>query len=240
MKAIIFAAGLGTRLKEFTQNCPKALVQVNGKPLLWHAINKLKNTGVTNIVINVHHFSEQIIDYLNKFNFEINIEVSDESDNLLDTGGGLLKARHKLENNTPIIAYNVDVISTVDLKRAVSYHIENKALATLIVRKRETRRYFMFNKNMQLTGWKNYATGEEQISLPDFITSSPMAFSGIQILSPEIFSKITETGKFSITKMYLRLAATEKIIAYPDESKFWVDAGKPEHLKIAEKVLNGS
>lgn len=237
MKGIIFSAGLGTRLQHLTENRPKALVEINGKPLLWYAIQKLTKAGVTKLVINVHHFADQIIAYLKHENFDAEIFISDESEQLLDTGGGLLKARQWLNGTEPIVAYNVDVFSTVDLNDVLLYHQQQKALATLVVRKRQTSRYLMFNSNMELTGWKNTENGKQVICADSFYSSEPYAFSGIQILSPLIFEMITETGKFPIMQLYLRLAKTEKIVAYNDLSDFWLDCGKPDQLTLAEKWL---
>ncbi|MBP7508367.1 MAG: NTP transferase domain-containing protein [Prolixibacteraceae bacterium] len=239
MKAIIFAAGLGTRLKPLTDNCPKALVLLNGKPLLWHSISLLKKYGIDDITVNVHHFSKDIIKYLSENEFNIRINISDESDLLLDTGGGLLKARHFLDGNEPFIACNVDIISSVDIGKLVEYHKENHAIATLVVKNRLTSRYFMFDDSMKLTGWANTTTGEEIISNEEFYNSQMFAFSGIQVLSPEIFDLIEEKGKFSITALYLRLAEKHTIKGWIDESEFWLDLGKPGQIEIAEKYLMG-
>lgn len=237
MKGIIFSAGLGTRLLEHTVNRPKALVEVNGKPLLFYAINKLTQAGIRKIVVNVHHFADQIIDYLNNNTFDAEIIISDERNQLLDTGGGLLNARLHLVGCEPIVAYNVDVLSTVDLQQVISHHCNNNALATLVVRKRKTNRYFMFNKNMLLCGWMNTLNDEQIITSPEFEHSEPFAFSGIQVISPQIFELIKQTGKFPITPLYLQLSKTEKIIGYNDLSEFWIDCGKPEQLEMAEKWL---
>jgi NDP-sugar pyrophosphorylase family protein len=238
MKAIIFAAGLGTRLKPLTDNCPKALVELNGQPLIWHSINFLKESGIDQVIVNVHHFADLIIDYLKHEDFGITIHISDEREELLDTGGGMLKARKFLDCIESFIACNVDIISSIDLKKAIEYHNLNNPLATLIVRKRETSRYFMFDENMSLSGWKNIETGEEKISNEAFPHSQTWAFSGIQIISPAIFDLITERGKFSITPLYLRLAEQYKIIGYPDHSDFWLDLGKPGQITIAEEFLS--
>jgi NDP-sugar pyrophosphorylase family protein len=237
-KAIIFAAGLGTRLKPLTDSYPKALVILNGKPLLWHSINFLKRWGINEVVVNVHHFADSIIDYLAKEGFGIPIHISDERNELLDTGGGLLKARKFLDSSEPFIACNVDVISSVNLMEAIEFQIENNPLATLIVRKRDTNRNFMFDENRVLSGWKNFETGEEISSNEAFSTSKPFAFSGIHVISPRIFNLITEVGKFSITIPYLRLAQQNKIMGYLDKSDFWLDLGKPGQITIAEEFLS--
>jgi len=240
VKGIIFSAGLGTRLQKLTHNRPKALIELNGKPLLWHAINNLSNAGVEQIVVNVHHFADQVIDYLTTHNFKTEIFISDERDKLLDTGGGLLHARQFLQGNSPIIAYNVDVLSSINLNKLAEYHIKEQALATLVVRQRKTSRYLTIDNNNRLTGWKNIANNDHIIISPDYSNSETWAFSGIQILSPEIFDLITEKGNFPIIPMYLRLAKTHKILAYRDQSDFWIDCGKPEQLPLAEKWLKNS
>lgn len=238
VKGIIFSAGLGTRLQKLTQNCPKALIELNGKPLLWHAINKLSNAGVKQIVVNVHHFANQITDYLKTNNFKAEIYISDEHDSLLDTGGGLLYARPFLEGNSPIIAYNVDVLSSINLQDLVEYHAKHQSLATLVVRQRKTQRYLIIDDTNRLTGWKNTANNDHIIVSPGYSISTSWAFSGIQIISPEIFDLITEKENFPIIPMYLRLAKTHKIMAFRDQSDFWIDCGKPDQLPIGEKWLN--
>lgn len=238
MKGIIFSAGLGTRLQKLTQNRPKALIELNGKPLLWHAINKLRNAGVQQIVVNVHHFADQVINYLNINNFNAEIFISDEREKLLDTGGGLLHARPYLQGNSPIIAYNVDVLSSINLTELIEYHIKEKSIATLAVRQRTTSRYLTIDSKNRLTGWKNTASNDHIIVAPEYNKSELWAFSGIQILSPEIFDLITEKENFPIIPMYLRLAKTHKIVAFRDQSDFWIDCGKPEQLPLAEKWLN--
>ena len=239
MKALLFAAGLGTRLKTYTQDKPKALVNLAGKPLLQHAIEHLKSLGINEITINVFHFAEQIIEFLNQQNsFGIKINISDEREQLLDTGGGLKKAEVFLNGTEPILIYNVDVISNLNLIDVLNYHQQNKALATLVVRKRETSRYLMFDEQLQLTGWKNFSNGDTIISRTDsFALSQPFAFSGIHILDPRMFNLITEEGKFPIMDLYLRLAKDHKIIGYRDQSELWMDLGKPDQLIAAEQLL---
>lgn len=239
MKALLFAAGLGTRLNEHTQNKPKALVNLAGKPLLQHAIEHLMHNGISDITVNVFHFAEQVISFVEENNsFGINIHISDERDQLLDTGGGLKKAGFFLKGNEPILIYNVDVISNLDLNILLKYHQEQKALATLVVRSRETSRYLMFDQNLQLTGWKNFSTGEIRISRDEsFADSQPLAFSGIQIIQPELLALITEEGKFPIIDLYLRLAKTHSIKAFIDQSNLWMDLGKPEQLLLAEEFF---
>lgn len=240
MKALLFAAGLGTRLKDYTQNKPKALVSLAGKPLIQHAIEHLKSFGITDITINVFHFAEQVIEFIEEHNsFGINIHISDERDQLLDTGGGLKKAGVFLKGNEPIVIYNVDVISNLDPNAVLKYHREQKALASLVVRRRETSRYLMFDKNLQLAGWKNFSNGDAIISrAKEFQEAEPFAFSGIHIVQPEILNLITEEGKFPIMDLYLRLAKEHQIKAYVDKSDLWMDLGKPEQLLAAEELLS--
>ena len=239
MQAIILSAGLGSRLKPITDTLPKALVPIGGKPLLQWNIEKLIKAGCSNIVVNVHHFPEMIRNFLaENSNFGIEIHISDETDAILDTGGGLLKASEFFTNNELIVAHNVDVISSLDLKELVNIHRTNKTLATLVVRNRQTQRYLLFDDRMLLAGWKNLATGEIR-QAREFPNEKlkPFAFSGIQVLSPEIFPLITQTGKFSIIETYLGLAKSNRIAGFEDHSELWMDLGKIEQLKEAEKNL---
>ncbi len=239
MKALLFAAGLGTRLKEHTQDKPKALVNLAGKSLLQHAIEYLKSNGITDITINVFHFAEQIISFIqdNK-SFGINIHISDERNQILETGGGLKKAIPFIIGKEPILIYNVDVISNLDLNVLLNYHQNQNALATLVVRSRETSRYLMFDQNMNLAGWKNNSNGENRISrVESFENAIPLAFSGIHIIQPELLELITEEGKFPIIDLYLRLAKEHPIKAFVDTSTIWLDLGKPEQLKAAESIF---
>ncbi|MBI5217508.1 MAG: nucleotidyltransferase family protein [Bacteroidia bacterium] len=238
MKAMIFAAGLGTRLKPLTDAKPKALIEINGIPLLEIVINKLISYGFNKIIINVHHFPYHIIDFLKKKkNFNIHIEISDESGQLLDTGGGLRKACWFLQDKHPVLIHNVDVFSDIDLTNLYEAHINSGALATLAVRSRRSSRYFLFDEDLTLCGWENVKTGDREITKFTGAELTPMAFSGIQILSPAFFDNITENGVFSIVATYLRLSANHKIHAYIHDNSFWLDLGKPENLKKAEAYL---
>jgi len=241
LKALLFAAGLGTRLNEYTHDKPKALVNLAGKPLLQHAIEYLKYYGISDITINVFHFAEQVISFIEeKDSFGINIHISDERDQLLDTGGGLKKAGAFLKGDEPILIYNVDVISNLNLNVLLNYHQQQKALATLVVRQRDTSRYLMFDRNLQLAGWKNFSTGETHVSRNEsFADSQPLAFSGIHLIQPEMLEMITEEGKFPIIDLYLRLAENQTIKAFVDQSDLWMDLGKPEQLQAAESFFRG-
>lgn len=236
---MIFAAGLGSRLKEETQNKPKALVEVGGKPLLQHAIEKLKAERFTEIVVNVHHFSTMVIEFLNNNNFGIPVHISDETDKLLDTGGGLKKAAPFLMGVEPVLIYNVDILSNLDLQKPIEEHLQSGALATLVVRQRQTQRYFKFNEEKRLVGWLNKKTGEKKIAIPEnFENATEMAFSGIHIVSPGIFKLLPDEGRFSITNFYLERAKSHLFRGYFDESETWMDVGKPEELEKA-RILFG-
>jgi len=229
MKALILAAGLGTRLRPVTDKIPKALVEAEGKTLIQHAIEHLRNNGINQIIINVHHFSGQIIDFLNKNrNFGVEIVVSDESDQLLDTGGGLKKAGWFFTGHEPFVVRNVDIISNLDLRLMEQFHKQTRAVATLAVRSRKTSRYLIFDEDNFLCGWKNLSTQEFLLPRTTLKQIHDYAFSGIQILSPEILSKITEKGKFTLIDLYLRLCSSEPILGYLEMNSAWRDAGKPE------------
>lgn len=239
MKAMIFAAGMGTRLKPLTNNTPKALLPIAGKPMLEHVILKLKAAGFDQIVINIHHFGQQIIDFLEQNNnFGTNIQISDEQDYLLDTGGGIKKAVSFLQGDEPFLVHNVDIMSNVDLRKLYEQHCLFNPLSTLLVSKRETSRYLLFNKENRLCGWRNKDTGEIKSHYPDFSPEmyTEYAFGGIHVLSPKIFEWMDEwTGKFSIINFYLSIAAKTDIHAYPAENLELTDIGKPETLQLIEE-----
>ena len=238
MKAMLFAAGLGTRLKPLTDSRPKALIEIGGMTLLERCILQLKQNGIHDITINVHHFGEQIVSFINKHdNFGLSIHISDESEQLLDTGGGILKAQEFLAGDEPILLINVDVLTNLDLTKLLEYHINSNSLATLVVRKRQTSRYLLFNQNL-LVGWTNKKNGELKISRPSLIDQAEeFAFSGIHIIQPELLERIEEQGKFSIIDLYLRLAKTEKISAYVDADSVWMDLGKVDEISQAEELI---
>ena len=237
MQAMIFAAGLGTRLKPYTNTMPKAMVPLCGKPLLWHAINKLKNTGITHIIINVHHFADQIINYLKENNnFDITIKISDETNMLLDTGGGLKYAEKLFIPNTPILVYNVDILSDINLNKLKQHHLESENLATLVTASRNTSRYLLFN-NSKLIGWTNKNTNQFKWCNHSYQQYTEMAFAGIQIVNPEFINLIEPNKKVSIIDEYLRIGANNKIGLYNNDGKIWMDLGKPEQLKMAEEFI---
>lgn len=238
MKAMILAAGLGTRLKPFTDKHPKALAVVNGKTLLQRNIEYLSRFGFKDIIVNVHHFADQIIGMIEKNNgFGSKVTISDETDAVLETGGGIKKAGWFLgKDSAPFVVMNVDILTDLDLGEMLAFHEKNNPLTTLAVTKRDTSRYFLFDGKEQLCGWRNVKTGEEKISRrsPHFIQK---AFSGIQIIAPEIFRLIKQSGKFSMVDEYLELAKKYPVLGFEHSPAKLVDAGKPESILKAEKLF---
>jgi NDP-sugar pyrophosphorylase family protein len=238
LKALILAAGMGSRLMPLTSDTPKALVRVNGITLLERAIRKLTAEGFTEIIVNVHHFAGQIIRFLDSFSIEgVSIAISDESDQLLDTGGAILKARPMLDGKEPFLVHNVDVISNISLKSMLAYHIEHENLATLSVIDRQTSRYFLFDDTLRLKGWKDVKKGELRwTGLPE-ANLKPLAFSGIHVISPVIFELMEEKGRFSIIDAYLRLAGKHPVSAYEQANCIWFDIGKPGQIELVSDYL---
>ncbi|MCA4783085.1 nucleotidyltransferase family protein [Empedobacter stercoris] len=236
MKAMIFAAGLGTRLKPFTENHPKALAIVNGKPLLQRNIEYLKSYGIDEVVINVHHFADQIIEFLEENNyFGIEITISDETDQVLETGGGLVKAKTNFDED--FLVMNVDILTDLHLTNFIKAHQENKALATLAVSDRNSSRKLYFNDKNELKGWRNLKTEEEIKAVDSLDDLNDLAFSGIHVINPALFDKITETGKFSIMKVYMNLMKTESIIGFDHSGGILIDVGRPESVLEAEQYF---
>jgi len=237
MKAFILSAGLGTRLRPLTDTLPKALVRVGGKALLQWNIEKMVGAGIREIVVNIHHFPGQIRQFLEENNhFGIDIHISDETEAILDTGGGLKKAAPLLAGDEPVLVHNVDILCNLDFNLLLQHHHSQNALATLVVRKRETQRYFLFDSRMHLTGWTNAKTGEIREPVPGITLYSKMlAFSGIQIVDPRFLSLMSGSGKFSLIDTYLQLAPDHRIIGYEDHSSLWMDVGKAEQLAEVEK-----
>lgn len=243
MKALVFAAGLGTRLRPLTDHQPKALVSVGDVPMLERVICRLKAAGFDEITVNVHHFGQQIIDFLKaKQNFGLTIHVSDERDLLLDTGGGILKARPYLEGNEPFLVHNADIMTDIDLGAIYRHHVESQADATLLVSQRETSRYLLFDANGRMQGWINKSTGE--VLPPDLDLESnkftPLAFSGVHVISPTIYHWMGQapwTGKFSIIPFYVATCHQAHIQSYQPLQMNFFDVGKIETLQKAEKWL---
>jgi len=238
MKAMILAAGLGTRMRPLTNFQPKAMVEINGMPLLEVVIRRLKYYGFDDIIINVHHFADQITNFLEKKNnFGVKITISDERDQILETGGGLKKAANFF-NDEPFLLCNTDIICDIDLRKMYEHHISSKALATLAVRKRETSRYFIFDESNVLYGWLNFKTGD--IKLPRNAQGhfKMLAFSGIHIVNPVIFDLMNQKeGHFSIVDVYLEAAKTHKIMGFQHDDGIWMDVGKRESLEEASEIV---
>lgn len=238
MKAMIFAAGKGKRLHPVTKDKPKALVKAGGKTLLEHAIEKLAEAGFRDIIINTHHFSDQIREFIEKKHLAgINLTISDESDLLLDTGGGLKKAQWFFDNNSPFLAYNVDIISDINLENMLDFHLQSEAMATLAVLNRQTSRYLLFDNNYKLHGWRNHNTGEKKIPTDTHKELYELAFSGLQILSPELFKYFPDKKVFSVIDVYTSLSKNIPISGYLHNNKNWFDVGTQEKLSRAEKYL---
>ena len=253
MQAMIFAAGLGTRLKPLTDRIPKALVSVGGEPLLKRVIFQLKDAGFTRIVVNVHHFSNQIIDYLkDNDNFGVDIRISDESEKLLDTGGGIKKAWSLFDPSEPILIHNVDILSNVNLKKfyqlktAVFFspserqQYEAPLAARLLVSERKTKRYLLFDDTMRLVGWTNIETGEVKSPYKDLDPKKykMYAFSGIHMVASSLFPLMEEEpDKFPIMDFYLRHCDKVRISGYVKNDLKLMDVGKQETLKEAEQFL---
>jgi NDP-sugar pyrophosphorylase family protein len=231
MKAMVLAAGLGTRLRPLTDKRPKALVEVGGRTLLEIALTRLRLFGIQEVIVNVHHFADMVVGYLQAHdNFGMRIEVSRE-EVLLDTGGGLKKAAWFFQDTSeePFLLHNVDVLSSIDFRRMLQFHAENDALATLAVQRRETARYLLFDEQLQLCG--RAASGQETKVVRASERRQPLGFCGIHVISPRLLGRMQEEGVFSIIPVYLRLAAEgEKILGYPADQCYWRDLGMPQHV----------
>ena len=237
MKALIFAAGKGTRLKPFTDYHPKALAKVNGVSLLERNIKYLQSYGINDFVINIHHFGDQIIDFLiANNNFGSNIEISDERNELLETGGGLVFAKPFLENEEFFLVMNADILTDIKIDELIDYHKSNKDLVTLAVSDRSSTRKLLFDKDQVLNGWINLQTGEKILSKYHQDNLKQLAFSGVHCINRLFFSYIKRIGKFSIMQEYLDLMDSISISAYIHNANL-VDVGKPEAIKEAEKIF---
>ncbi|MFN3020827.1 NDP-sugar synthase [Chryseobacterium sp. TY3] len=236
MKALIFAAGKGIRLQPFTNAHPKALAEVNGIPLLERNIKYLQSYGIHDFVINIHHFGEQIIDFLKlRNNFGANIEISDERKELLETGGGLIFAKDFLSSEEDFLIMNADILTDLNISDFVKSHLESQNFVTLAVSDRLSSRKLFFDDQMILKGWKNVGTGETRMASTNF-GFKELAFSGIHCINSAIFNKIKRTGKFSIMEEYLDMMMTEQIVGYQHHAKL-IDVGRPESIEEAEKIF---
>lgn len=234
---MIFAAGLGKRLGKITETIPKALVDIDGKTALHLAVEKCTTHGFDDIIVNVHHFAEMVEEEvlkLNKMGFRIT--VSDEREKLLETGGGLYKAKWFFDDS-PFLIYNVDIISDLDISALYSYHLEKKGLVTLAVRHRPGNRFYLTDKEGIIRGWRNNSTGEQILTSTQSDNLSEIAFSSMHIVEPEIFNYMDE-GVYTMTTLYLKLAVAHKIYTYLDDSGYWGDIGTPESLEHARRLFN--
>ncbi len=237
MKGMIFAAGLGTRFKPWTDKHPKALAPVNGKSLLQRNVEYLQKYGITEVVVNVHHFADQIIAAVNDNNgWGSTIIISDERDEVLETGGGLLKAAALLDGPEPFVTINADILTDLSIKRLLDYHKDYKPLISFGVTSRKTSRYFLFDEFDRLCGWRNKKTDEEIIAVPtnDLVER---AYSCVVVFEPRIFSLIPQRGKFSLVETYLSLAKDNLILGYDHTGDKFADVGKPESIAAAEALF---
>ena len=243
--AMILAAGLGTRLKALTQDRPKALVELNGKSLLQHCIENLIANGFYHIVINVHHFGEQIIDFVNQHQFDAVIQISDERNQLMDTGGGIIQATPLFKDSKAVLVHNVDIISDVNLRDVSQQFLNSKDNAWLLTQDRETNRKLLFDDENLLIGWTNKAEDCFKWVHPEKDGPSTgsgacgyheMAFSGLHLFRSNLFAEF-ECKPQSVIDLYLKLAKTKRIISKPIQPHFWFDLGKPEQLQLAENQL---
>ena len=237
MKALIFAAGLGTRFKPWTDKHPKALAVVNGKSLLQRNIEYLQQFDIRDVVVNIHHFPDQIMNALKKNDgWGSRVQISDESDEVLETGGGLLKAKELLKGER-FLTINVDILTDANLKPLIVHHEQHSSEITLAVTQRETSRYLLFNRYSRLCGWRNEKTGEEKIAMQSG-ELTPKAYSGVALFEPSVLDLIPFTGKFSLIDVYLALAPNHKISGYDHTGDRLLDVGKPDSVGKAEKMFS--
>jgi N-acetyl-alpha-D-muramate 1-phosphate uridylyltransferase len=237
MKAMIFAAGLGTRFKPWTDKHPKALAIVNSKSLLQRNIEYLQQYNIYDVVVNVHHFADQLIDAIEKNNgWGSNIMISDESNMVLETGGGLLKAKELLQGHEPFVTLNADILTDLNIDKLIEFHREEKSLISFGISNRKSSRNFLFDASDRLCGWRNDQTGEEKITIPNNNLKA-MAYSCVVVFDPTIFDLIPQRGKFSLTETYLSLAPHQIIKGFDHSGDRFIDVGKPESVAKAEAIF---
>ena len=237
MHAMIFCAGLGTRFKPWTDKHPKALAIVNGKSLLQRNVEYLQGAGITKVIVNVHHFASQITEAVESNNgWGSDIEISDESNMVLETGGGLLHAHELLPMGEDFVCINVDILTDLDLKSMIRWHRQQKSFVTLAVSDRKSSRCFTFDENNRLTGWRNLQTGEEKIAVSSEVNTNK-SFSGISVFSHNFFDYVEQTGKFSLVDAWLSLAGDHPIHGFDHHGNAWVDVGRPESVAVAESLF---
>lgn len=238
MQAMIFCAGLGTRFKPWTDKHPKALALVNGKSLLQRNIEYLQQAGIDRVIVNVHHFADQITSAISDNNgWGSDVGISDEQKMVLETGGGLLHARDLLTMDDDFVCINVDILTDLDLKAMIRQHRQQKSFVTLAVTDRKSSRCFTFNEENRLTGWRNLQSGEEKIALPSE-TNTNKAFSGVSVFSYNFFDYVEQTGKFSLVDAWLSLAPDHPINGFDHSNGAWVDVGRPESVAVAESLFS--
>jgi NDP-sugar pyrophosphorylase family protein len=238
-KAMIFSAGLGTRFKPWTDHHPKALALINGKSLLQRNIEYLQQYGIYDVVVNVHHFADQIVDALDAGKgWGSTVSISDETDEVLETGGGLIKARRLLDG-APFVAMNVDILTDLDLNALIRDHFQHRSLATLAVTQRETSRYFLFDEEGRLRGWKNIKTGQERWAGEKSFSGPvhPRAFSGIHVIDPALFTVMRQSGKFSMVDVYLEAGGSHVIRGFDHSGSLLIDVGRPESAELAAAMF---
>jgi N-acetyl-alpha-D-muramate 1-phosphate uridylyltransferase len=237
MKAMLFAAGLGTRFKPWTDKYPKALAIVNGKSLLQRNIEYLQQFGITDVIVNVHHFADQVANAIKQNNgWGSNILISDERTELLETGGGLLKAKELFRPNEKFVTCNVDILTDLDLDELLAFHEQQGSLISFAVTSRKTSRYFLFDQNNRLCGWKNVNNGDQKIVIPHSVLVEK-AYSCVVVFEPDIFSLVPFRGKFSLVDVYLALAPDHLIFGYDHTGDKFVDVGKPDSIAVAESLF---
>jgi len=238
MKAMILAAGLGTRLRPLTNDRPKAMVRIQGIPLLEIVIRRLQFFGIREFIINTHHFADQITDFLKeKEDFGATIHISHEIAEPLETGGALKKAAPFFADGKPFLLCNTDILTTLDFYQFFQYHQKNKAIATLATRQRTTSRYLIFDEEHTLSGWINVKTGELKMARPATGRFQLHAFSGLHVIDPSLFQYFGKADRFSIIDTYLAAAEKTTIKCYPDEGSIWLDVGKASAIEVAGKLV---
>ena len=239
MKAMIFCAGLGTRFKPWTDNHPKALAMINGKSLLQRNVEYLQQYGITDVIVNVHHFASQIVDAVEKNNgWGSNIIISDETDAVLETGGGLINAQHLFKPGQKFITLNADILTDLNINELLTFHESHKPkpLISMAVSNRKTSRNLLFDNAQRLCGWRNNATGEERISMP-MVSPVAKSYDCVVVFEYDVFDLNYFEGKFSLIDLYLELAKSHTIMGYNHNAERWIDVGKPESVAVAEKMF---
>jgi N-acetyl-alpha-D-muramate 1-phosphate uridylyltransferase len=239
INAMIFAAGVGSRLKPLTNKTPKALIEIDGHPLLEFALKKLERLGIPKVIVNVHHHADQILSYLNGYkSSSLEILISDESAHLMDTGGGLVKASNLFDKNAEILIYNADILTNANLQDLINFHKAENNLVSLFTENRSASRYLLFDENAHLVGWQNPKTGEE-IRVSSIQDTHKMGFNGVQIVNHRLLSLIGSDGAFPIIPEYLELAKDHKIKGWDHWTGDWFDIGTPEKLEKSADFYAG-